>query len=49
MFQEREGGMRMAKVGRFPYGLYFVDEFDKIVLFGVIHLHRDPEVWKLRR
>jgi hypothetical protein len=28
MFQEREMGMRMAKVGRFPYGLYFVDEFD---------------------
>jgi hypothetical protein len=49
MFQEREVGMRMAKVGRFPYGLYFVDEFDKIVLFGVIHLHRDPEVWKHRR
>ena len=49
MFQEREVGMRMAKVGRFPYGLYFVDEFDKIVLFGVIHLHREPEVWKLRR
>ena len=42
-------GMRMAKVRRFPYGLYFVDEVDKIMLFGVIHLHRDPEVWKHRR
>ena len=45
MFPEREVGMRMAKVGRFPYGLYF----DKIALFGVIHRHRDPEVWKHRR
>jgi plasmid stabilization system protein ParE len=49
IFQEREVGMRMAKVGRLPYGLCFVDEFDKIVLFGVIHLHRDPAVWKHRR
>jgi toxin ParE1/3/4 len=48
-FQEREVGMRMAMVDRFPYGLYFVDEFEKIVLFAVLHLHRDPDVWKHRR
>jgi hypothetical protein len=29
--------------------LCFVDEVDKIVLFGVVHLHRDAEVWKHRR
>lgn len=48
-FQERELGARMAMVERFPYGVYFIDEADKITLFGVLHLHRNPDVWKQRR
>lgn len=48
-FREREIGMRMAMVDRFPYGIYFLDEADKIVLFSVLHLHRDPDVWRRRR
>ena len=28
---------------------YFIDEADKITLFGVLHLHRNPDVWKQRR
>jgi hypothetical protein len=39
----------MAMVERFPYGVYFIDEADKITLFGVLHLHRNPDVWKQRR
>ena len=38
-----------AMLDRFPYGLYFVDEPDKIVVFGVFHLHHDPDAWRRRR
>jgi len=48
-FRERELGVRMAMVDRFPYGLYFVDEPEKITLLAVLHLRRNPEVWKQRR
>ncbi len=49
MFQERDLGTRMAMVERFPYGVYFFDEAEKVTLFGVLHLHRHPETWKQRR
>jgi hypothetical protein len=48
-FQEREPGTRLAMVDRFPYGVYFIDEPDKVTLFGVLHLHRHPDTWKQRR
>jgi hypothetical protein len=48
-FQERQSGTRLAMVDRFPYGVYFVDEPDKVILFGVLHLHRHPDTWKQRR
>ena len=48
-FRARDEGMRMVMMERFPYGLYFIDEPDRIVVFGVFHLHRDPEVWRRRR
>jgi hypothetical protein len=47
--QEKEPGTRMAMVDRFPYGVYFVDETDRVVLFGVLHLQRHPDSWKQRR
>jgi toxin ParE1/3/4 len=47
-FRMRDEGMRMAMVDRFPYGLYFLDEPDRIVVFGVFHLHRDPDIWRRR-
>jgi plasmid stabilization system protein ParE len=39
---------RRAIVRRFPYGIFFRVEGDKIIVFSVIHLHRDPVVWKGR-
>jgi plasmid stabilization system protein ParE len=48
-FQEKESGTRMAMVDRFPYGVYFVDEPDKVTLFGVLHLQRHPDAWRQRR
>jgi plasmid stabilization system protein ParE len=40
---------RRALVPRFPYALYFALVDDQAVIVSVIHGHRDPAVWKLRR
>ena len=40
--------IRRAVVDRFPYGVFFVDFEDEISVIGIVHLHRDPETWKLR-
>ncbi len=41
-------GTRRAMVHRFPYGVFYRVEEDAIVVFCVIHLHRDPAAWKAR-
>lgn len=43
------GDKRRALVPRFPYALYFSLVADHVVVVGVVHAHRDPEVWKSRR
>ena len=39
---------RRAIVHRFPYGVFYRVEGDRIIVFCVIHLHRDPAAWKKR-
>ena len=36
-------------VSRFPYGIYYTIEEDKIVIWAVKHLRRDPDYWQERR
>ena len=36
-----EGNFRRALVHRFPYGVFFRERDDVIVVVGVLHLHRD--------
>lgn len=43
-----DGEIRRALVRRFPYGILYAEEKDKIYIVAVMHLHRDPEYWKLR-
>ena len=45
-FLHREA--RRAIVHRFPYGVFYRVEGDRIIVFCVIHLHRDPATWKKR-
>lgn len=39
---------RRALVKRFPFGLYYLNEQNRIVVFAVIHGSRHPNVWKGR-
>lgn len=43
-----EGEIRRSLVRRFPYGILYAEEKDKIHVVAVMHLHRDPEYWKYR-
>ena len=40
--------VRFVLLRRFPYVVYFRSEEKKVVILGVIHGHRDPQVWQSR-
>jgi toxin ParE1/3/4 len=44
-----EGDVRRCIVNRFPYGVLYSIEPDRIYLLAVMHLHRYPDYWKDRR
>lgn len=40
--------VRRALVRRFPYGVFYVDQGERIVVIGVLHTSRDPKLWRSR-
>lgn len=47
-FPQLEGEARRALLHRFPYGVYFAESADHIAVLAVLHLHREPDMWKNR-
>ncbi|WP_460594745.1 type II toxin-antitoxin system RelE/ParE family toxin [Geomonas sp. Red276] len=47
-YQVLHGDVRRCVLRIFPYGIIFRVVENKIVVFSVMHLHRDPEYWKER-
>lgn len=43
-----EGDVRRALLRNFPYGVYFIGESEDITVLAVLHLHREPDMWKSR-
>jgi len=43
-----DGDIRRCMTNRFPYGVLFAVEPDKILILAVMHLHRHPDYWKNR-
>lgn len=43
-----EGEVRRALLRNFPYGVYFLSESQDITVLAVLHLHRQPDMWKSR-
>ena len=41
-------GVRRALFTRFPYGVFFIEREEEIVVVGVFHHHRAPEAWQRR-
>jgi toxin ParE1/3/4 len=44
-----EGSVRRCLVNRFPYGILYSVEPDRIFVLAMMHLHRRPGYWKERR
>lgn len=47
-FPGLEGDVRRALLHRFPYGVYFFAESEEVKVLAVLHLHRQPDMWKNR-
>ncbi len=48
LFPVAAHNIRRALVDRFPYGIFFIDHDDAVIVIGILHLHRDPETWRAR-
>lgn len=40
------GNIRRALVRRFPYGVFYVEKEDTLVVIAVFHGSRDPKQWR---
>lgn len=47
-FPQLEDDVRRALLRRFPYGVYFLAESEAVKVLAVLHLHRQPDMWKSR-
>ena len=43
-FPTLEGEARRALLRHFPYGVYFAEGADEVVVLAVLHLHREPDM-----
>ncbi len=39
---------RRTQTHRFPYGIFYRVEQDDVIVFAIIHLHRDETIWQDR-
>lgn len=47
-FPRVEGDVHRALLRHFPYGVYFLAESEDLKALAVLHLHREPDMWKSR-
>jgi plasmid stabilization system protein ParE len=48
-YRDLRSGIRRTLVRRFAYAVYFAVEGEIIVVLAVLHAHRDPAEWQMRR
>jgi len=48
-FPRIDSNVRRALLRHFPYGVYFIDDSHALAVLAVLHLHREPDMWKSRR
>lgn len=46
LFQIRHKNIRCALIPRFPFGIFYFVDSEKIIVAAVLHLSRDPRLWK---
>ena len=48
IYSELYQGIRRALLRRFPFGVYYLFNDEKIIVLSVLHLAMDPVKWKRR-
>ena len=48
MYPKVHGEMRRALLRRFPYAVFYRETTDAVIVLGVVHTHRNPQVWQSR-
>ena len=48
-FQKVHKNKRKANLKRFPFGIFYIISKEYIIILAVIHLTRDPKVWRKRK
>lgn len=48
LYREVHRGVRRGVIRRFPYGLYYRTERDRVAIIAVYHSSRDPRGWQER-
>ncbi len=48
IYQKVYKEVRRALIRRFPYGLFYLIENDKIIILALLHAKRDPQLMKER-
>ena len=43
-----EEDVRRYLIKRFPFGIYYCIETDRVMIYAVMHMSRDPKYWKDR-
>ena len=41
--------VRFAKIDHFPFTIHFINQPDAIVIIGILHTSRNPQLWKQRK
>jgi plasmid stabilization system protein ParE len=48
LYQVVHRDVRRAIASKFPYGIFYRIDRDNIVVFAIVHLHRDVDAWRDR-
>ncbi len=46
LFQLKYKNVHLAQTKKFPYGIFYLVDGDKIIVIAVFHLSRNPSLWK---
>ncbi len=46
LFQEKHKNIRHIMTPRFPYGIFYFIDKNKIIVIAVFHLSRNPKLWR---
>ena len=49
IFQKVHKNIRRALIRRFPYGIFYIEQPDHIMIIAVFHASRDPSRWQSRK